>query len=168
MYRITPLLAEELKEPWGDMISEEDAIKLPMNEVMTVGDMVSTTFLKHGLTPILMIFDYKTERRTFIEMDKYSNMLNDVFPCVVNPPGCITDKLENLVMSAVVDIVRFESPKQIMVMGEEDLAALLVIAYAPTDSKLVYGIPGRGMCVVNINREIRIRVNNILAKMLEK
>lgn len=165
MYKITPELREELSKQWGDMISEEDALKLPMNKVITVGDMVSTFFLKHEMTPSLMIFDYKTERKSYNEIDNYLAMLNSTFPCVPNPAGYLMPQLEVAVCMAFMDIQRLGIPSQIMVMGEEDLASLAVVKHAPIGSILIYGMPGEGMCKLEIDRNEKFKANYFFSRM---
>ena len=59
--------------------------------LITVGDVVSLTFRKHGIKPFLSIYDGMTERR---EMTEFAILVeNEEKDEVVNPAGMITKGL---------------------------------------------------------------------------
>ena len=57
------------------------------------------------------------------------------------------------------------APVRITVMGEEDLLVLPVCIYAPDNSIVLYGQPNEGLVLVEINTEIRNKVQTLLDLM---
>lgn len=166
--KITSELRNELAQPWGELITEAELHLC--HGIITVGDMVSVTCLRNGIIPDLMIFDYKTKRSTYHELDNYLDLLNPGMPCIVNPPSYITEQLENTIKAALLDINNKQAlnmsidKRQIMVLGEEDLASIMVLKYAPLNHTLIYGIPDVGMCKLVITKEVKERVDEIIRK----
>jgi uncharacterized protein (UPF0218 family) len=70
---------------------------------------------------------------------------------VENPPGKITRALWRAVKAAVSAKERIK----IEVVGEEDLAALVAIATAPKGAHIIYGLPRRGLVVVEVDDRAR-------------
>jgi uncharacterized protein (UPF0218 family) len=56
---------------------------------------------------------------------------------------------------------------KLLVEGEEDLAALVCVALAPTGTCLVYGLPGQGMVLVRIDGETSKRAKSFIYAMEE-
>jgi GTP-dependent dephospho-CoA kinase len=79
---------------------------------------------------------------------------------VRNPPGTITDELEESVLEALK-----RQAGDILVEGEDDLAALVVLAYAPRGSVVVYGMPSKGAVIVNVTEEDRENARELLGRM---
>lgn len=166
LYKITKEINEELKKPWGIPFTEKEIANLNKSEksIITVGDMVSTTFLKNGVTPALMIFDYKTERSSYNEMDKYLAMLNSSMPCVVNPAGYITQDLISEIGMALARIQMNRSHFQIMVLGEEDLAAVVALSKSPIGTVVIYGVPGVGMNIIEVTQEMKDKMKTLIKR----
>ena len=53
------------------------------------------------------------------------------------------------------DAVNSNEKIKIEVEGEEDLAALVAIATAPDGAHVIYGLPQRGLMVVEVNDDTR-------------
>ncbi len=115
--------------------------------LMSVGDMVSYTLLENNFRPDILIYDLKTERRSFTSLARSLVRLNGVDIKVKNPAGQITTELVSEISKAIDRAI----PTKIQVEGEEDLAALACAAMAPLGSCLMYGIPGKGMALVKID-----------------
>ena len=102
---------------------------------LTVGDVVSLAFRKSGVRPRLSVYDGFTERR---EMTDFARIVADEpKETVVNPAGTITAAMADAVRRGIQGdfaLLRIE--------GEEDLALLPCILYAPVGSRVVYGMPG--------------------------
>ena len=81
---------------------------------------------------------------------------------VDNPPSTISDSLWKAIESSFSN----KNNTRITVKGEEDLAALAVISLAPKGAKVIYGMPDRGMVVVDVNQQEKKRANNFLKRML--
>jgi hypothetical protein len=53
----------------------------------------------------------------------------------------------------------------IKVIGEEDLIALPLIAYAPIDSVILYGQPSEGIVVVRVMNRIQTRAKHLMRRI---
>ena len=81
---------------------------------------------------------------------------------VKNPAGTISKALWKAIESTLSE----EKSSKITVKGEEDLASLAVISMAPEGAKVIYGMPDRGMVVVDVNQQSKKRANDFLKRML--
>ena len=83
---------------------------------------------------------------------------------VDNEPGTISKKL----YFEVKDAIKSEIMTKIIVDGEEDLATLPVIKHSKIGAKVIYGMPDKGMVVVDVNQQAKERANKLLERMLVK
>jgi uncharacterized protein (UPF0218 family) len=83
---------------------------------------------------------------------------------VYNNTGTISDELWNAIKVAISDNVK----TRIVVEGEEDLATLAAISLADLGAKVIYGMPDKGMVVVDVNQRSKKRANSFLERMLVK
>ena len=83
---------------------------------------------------------------------------------VNNNAGTISDELWNAIEAAISDNVK----TRIVVEGEEDLATLAAISLANLGAKVIYGMPDKGMVVVDVNQRSKKRANSFLERMLVK
>ena len=143
------------KESLGRDLKESELVKHKDTKMITVGDVVSLTMRRNGIRPILSVYDGYTER---CEMTEFAALVEgEAKEEVVNPAGTITDELDNAVRNAVTtgktDLIRVE--------GEEDLALMPCILYAPEGTEIVYGWPGKGMMVVSTDDVTRKRIEEL-------
>ncbi|ASJ01211.1 GTP-dependent dephospho-CoA kinase [Thermococcus gorgonarius] len=166
-FLLTPQLREELKEPLGELIRGKipepylrikDRIKGAF--LVTVGDVVTENVLKLGIEPNLAVYDHRTKRRDY-NPDVDSNA---VVLTVKNPPGTVTKALLNAVRKGVGIALRGRSV-HIKVNGEEDLAAIPAVLYAPTGSVVLYGQPDEGVVLIKVTPECKRRCARILSRM---
>jgi uncharacterized protein (UPF0218 family)/oligoribonuclease NrnB/cAMP/cGMP phosphodiesterase (DHH superfamily) len=143
---------ELLKKPIGKVISEETFSKLSLKNLITVGDAVSETAIKHNLNPQIIVFDKKIKRLPILKqqekvLKKYGTLS---FKCR-NPAGVLTvdswKTIENALSAG--------APSRIEVNGEEDLVALAVLFLAPSGTNLVYGQPNKGIVLVEVTDELK-------------
>ena len=151
---------EVFKQCLGSDLKESELIKHQDNKIITVGDVVSLTLRKNGIRPILSVYDGYTERH---EMTGFANLVaGEEKTVVINPAGVITDELEDAIRNALktgkTDLIRVD--------GEEDLALMPCILYAPEGAEVVYGWPGKGMKIVSTDDVTRKRIEE-LWKMME-
>ena len=151
---------ELFKEPLGTDLKESELIKHQDKRIVTVGDVVSLTMRRNGIRPILSVYDGYTER---CEMTEFAALVEgEEKEVVVNPAGVITDELDDAIRNALktgkTDLIRVE--------GEEDLALMPCILYAPEGTEIVYGWPGKGMKVVSTGDVTKKRIEE-LWKMME-
>ena len=151
---------EIFKQCLGSDLNESELIKHQDKKIITVGDVVSLTMRRNGIRPILSVYDGYTERH---EMTDFATLVEGEEKEVVsNPAGTITDELDDAVRNALktgkTDLIRVD--------GEEDLALMPCILYAPEGAEIVYGWPGKGMKIVSTDDVTRKRIEE-LWKMME-
>ncbi|MDH7555599.1 MAG: GTP-dependent dephospho-CoA kinase family protein [Candidatus Methanosuratincola sp.] len=155
-------LRQELTKEYGILLAgspEENAaraielfeLKRPP-KVIVVGDFTLKSLIDNGFVPDLAIYDKRTRRSGF-------QKLNLPPSCKVNnPPGTITDEA----FSAIKVALGSKGITAIYVEGEEDLLSIPAILLSPIGSIVVYGMPDRGMVLVEADEETKNRVRSIL------
>ena len=79
-----------------------------------------------------------------------------------NKPGTISIDLWNSIKEGLKNKLN----TKVVVEGEEDLATLVAISMADLGAKVIYGMPDRGMVVVDVNQQEKKRANSFLKRML--
>lgn len=159
-------LKDLLKEPIGQLVNEKKLLNLLKNEkrIVSIGDTVTFTILKHKIQPVFCIVDYKTRRGEcepeVLELIKSYGKKSIV---VINPSGTISDDLWDVIKIAFEDLD--EGGLRIEIVGEEDLASLVAIFLAPSDATIIYGLPDKGVLVVKPTKENKDKVKEVLDKM---
>ena len=159
-------LRDKLKEPLGNLVDEQELLRLLQNEkyVVSVGDSVTFTLLKNGINPIICIVDYILERKECApDMREKIQRFGKKHIKIKNPPGAITDELWNAIESAYKSLE--DGPLCIEIDGEEDLAALAAIYMAPRDVTIIYGLPNKGVVVVKATEAHKSKEKEILDRM---
>ena len=167
MKKLPEHLRDLLKKPIGLLVDEEKLVEILKNKnyIVSVGDQVTYTLLKHDIKPFMGIVDYKTRRGSC--SDDVKNLIKSFGKktfVVKNPPGCISDDLWNVIKFAFENI-NLDSNMLIEVEGEEDLASLAVIYMAPSDVTIIYGLPDRGVLVVKPTSEVKQKIKKVLDEM---
>lgn len=158
-------MREQLRMPFGKLMEESDMLKEIANcrRLVAVGDVVSLTLLQNGVQPDVLIFDYRTKRDEISLLKERVEGMNGEMVVVSNPPGRITPGLVDEARKAM----KRKRRTKMLVKGEEDLAALVCVALAPSGTCLVYGLPGEGMVLVKIDRETSTRAKSLIYAMEE-
>jgi len=156
IYVIPDSKRDELRKPLGKVIQdiEKEEIK---GRIVSVGDMVTMTLQKKGISPDIAIVDYKIERKEY----KGEPFHAEEVIRVRNPPGVITGALWN----AIATSYSKDKKMLIEVEGEEDLAALPAIYLAPENTTVIYGLPSVGMVVVEVGEKERKTVYRFLKEI---
>ncbi len=152
------------KQPKKILDSEEflEKIKNRKFYLICVGDMVTLSAIKNGITPNLAVFDGKTERKK-INTRIIENAYNNKIVKVKNPPGKIT---KNLLVSIIKILNEQTNEKHaIKVEGEEDLAAPLCIAFSRTGTFVAWGVPKKGVALLKVSKAKKEHALRILMKM---
>ncbi|HVO36880.1 MAG TPA: DUF359 domain-containing protein [Candidatus Acidoferrum sp.] len=166
-YILTPQLRMKLKQPLGLLIKgsfaetmnrfNEIAIREKPPQIISVGDTVSRNLVQNNILPHLMIVDNLAMRKgTQSFSAKAEKMMR-----IKNPQGTITAEAVQTIQEALKDSQRVK----IVVDGEEDLLALIVILHSPMNSLVVYGQPYEGIVVVKVTSEKKAEIVNILKDM---
>jgi len=163
---LTPSLRSELKKPLGRLVRGEMPepylrIKdeLEGKLVVTVGDVVTENVIRAGIKPAIALYDLRTKRKDYTP----SIDADAVLMTVNNPPGTITKALLNAIRKGFGLAER--GRRYIKVNGEEDLAAIPAVLYAPYGSLVLYGQPDEGVVLIKVTPECKRRCARILAKM---
>jgi len=157
MLKLPESLRETLKKPLGKVYKSLPDID---GDIVTVGDIVTKTVIENNITPKLSIFDLKTQRDIPVE-------INHTFKKIIkvkNPPGYISDEaIESIKYLSTID----DKDIALLVDGEEDLLALIVIKYFPIGTYVLYGQPNEGIVVLKIDNTLKQEIDRIL-KQFEK
>lgn len=167
MYFLPDELRDLLKTPIGDLVDEKRLFETITDEdfIVSVGDQVTCTLLKHDIEPIFCVVDYKTRRGEFpSELIQLIKSYGDEVIEVENPQGCITKELWEAIENAFINATDGVYTR-IEVDGEEDLASLAVIFMAPEDVTIIYGLPDKGVLVVKPTDVNKKKVKEVLDKM---
>ena len=158
--RLPSSLRPELQRVHGELVPEEELKeKLSGKIVIAVGDVVTHTLLKMHIAPKVAIVDYRTKRGEVV-LDNIRSFGEEVYS-VRNPPGYITPELWSAVKKAI------ESPKKVRidVDGEEDLAVLPAVLFAPKGAIVIYGMPNTGVVSITVNDEHKRNARRIIEQM---
>ncbi len=132
-WAIPESIRDEFKVPIGRRIEENDL--RTYESPIVVGDVVSLAARKVGISPLLSVYDGRTERKEMAE--------------------------------AVRNALEGKVPAIIRVDGEEDLALMPCILFAPIGTVIVYGWPGVGMMAVTTDAMIKEKIRKLWNKMEE-
>ena len=164
-------LRSDLKNPLGRLCKGSgleciDAMRSELKaarKVAAVGDMTAFYLLESGIQPDLIIVDHKTKRMQTPEHVKQS-LIQDSYKTVevLNPPATLTSDLQD----AISKTLSGDERTKIVVDGEEDLATLPVIMYAPVGSVVIYGQPNEGSVIVNVTLEKKEQIKKLMNKMI--
>ncbi|MBI2077406.1 MAG: DUF359 domain-containing protein [Euryarchaeota archaeon] len=164
MYRLPDELRPTFQKPFGPVHTTEQVLHELKREdrVVAVGDIVTKTLLDADRPPWIAVVDYKTQRG---EDDpglraQLSGWGKKVLRAE-NAPATISDELFHAVQQAL----KSKSTVRIEVEGEEDLAGLPVLAIAKDGIVLLYGVPGKGVCLVRVNPGVRETALRLLERM---
>ena len=149
---LTEELRSSLKQPLGKLlrgsgreIYEEIAATISSKRpprVIFVGDSVSKRAVAEGVRRDVMIVDNKEKRTQTKPLDARTTRIFRVR----NDAGTIGSEPWAAVEEAI------ESGDAIMIVeGEEDLLTLVAMAVAPLGSFVIYGQPGEGLVVVEVD-----------------
>jgi len=155
-------LIPEMRRPFGELVEGErpDLELSGSGKIVAVGDQCTLNILRQGIKPDLAIVDYKTKREKIESAQEMKGF--ELILKLSNPAGRIVKESWDVLRSA------FDVDKKVRidVEGEEDLLALPSIMLAPLGSKVLYGMPSRGVVVVNVDDRIKNKVLNLLTRMV--
>jgi len=157
--KLSSRLRDELKKPLGRLVWDVGSI--PKGKLtITVGDVASQKLITAGFKPKLCVYDARTSRRD-VELDPAVRSYGVREVRTVNPAGFL--------MPEVFDVFRrllpMKGASRVFIEGEEDLTALAAISEAPLGALVVYGQPGEGMVVVEVDAAIKAKVRKIIEDM---
>ena len=163
MRKLPKELREELKNPLGEVVLEDQlkAVLSDLEKIVTVGDLCSLTLYERDIIPDIAIVDFATRRGDVGNMRAKILKIGQSVINVNNPAGVITQELWDAVKVAF----QREEKVRIEVIGEEDLATLPAVWFAPEKTAVIYGLPGIGLIVVTDLEDAKKKVKKVLDVM---
>lgn len=160
---LVPEIREKLKEPHGELYKKTTEIieKTNPKKTISVGDLTTYNLLKSDFHPKIAIIDGKVERKKTPKSKKILDAPNYSKVKTKNPPGQVTDEL----MKEIRKAIKNDHKTIINVDGEEDLAVIPSIKYAPKSYQILYGQPKKGIVRVKVNPESKQKIEKIIGKM---
>lgn len=120
--------------------------KKNLKKIITVGDYCSL-FLPSDIK----IFDGKIQRKKIKKSLKFS------FSCS-NPQGTIQSRTWAVIKKAI------KTDKNIFIKGEEDLLVIPCVLLAKNHTAVIYGLPKKGICLIEVN----LRTKKYFKELLKK
>lgn len=146
-----------LQDAWGEVVSEISS-GLDVKKTITVGDVTTRKFRDLGKIPKISIVDFKVNREVIEE----SEFKNSKIVRVRNPAGTVTADLQNEILHAFQDNNKWNTV--IIVNGEEDLAVLPALLYAPIGFEIYYGQPGVGLVRIVVDEKVKKKARDLIDK----
>ena len=166
MYILKPEMAQELRKTSSETFVSSPEFLHESQFIATIGDICTIKVIEEIRVPNLMIVDYKTKRN--INLPNNQKNIIDNINCntikLTNRAGTISKELYHQIERAISQNKR----TKIIVNGEEDLATLPVIKHCKIGAKVIYGMPDKGMVVVDVNQQAKVRACRLLERMLVK
>ncbi|HEX55346.1 MAG: hypothetical protein DRO90_01535 [Candidatus Altiarchaeales archaeon] len=154
-------MRNELKKPFGKLIKTLNEFRIDKyKNIICIGDRTSDIVLRSGIKPKVVVFDGR-EMRMKIEVPDSIRNFDAIEINIYNPAGHIREESFRTMETALASNSNFK----IYVDGEEDLIALVAMKLAPIGSLVLYGQPSQGIVVVEINEEIKAKVDKIIEGM---
>ena len=157
-------MAEELRETDSRIYQTAPESLVDSDYIATIGDICTLKIFDEIREPELCIVDMKTKRDFPLNVSQREKMENigKRFVNVSNKAGTISDDL----WASIDEAINSQTNTKIVVDGEEDLATLAVISMIKLGAKVIYGMPDKGMVVVDVNQQEKKRANSFLKRML--
>ena len=164
MYILKPEMAEELRETKSKIYQKSPESLADCRYIATIGDISTIKVFEEIREPNLCIVDMKTKRNIALnsKQKKQIKKIGEKSVHVQNRAGTISDEL----WKSIKDNISNDINTKIIVDGEEDLATLAVISMVQLGAKVIYGMPNRGMVVVDVNQQEKKRADSLLRRML--
>jgi uncharacterized protein (UPF0218 family)/MFS family permease len=154
---------QEMFEKMG--MSKDNKKSLRMFEskgLVTVGDMTTYNALGAGLKPHIIVYDGKEGNKHVEKSIKSSiHAYKGLYHRVSNPYGRITKEFWNVVRK-VFPIKRKKA--KIKIEGNNNFTLVPIILEAPAGTRIIYGIPGKGIVLVEVNKKIK----NVCRELLKQ
>ena len=159
-------MREGVRKPFGKVYGGSAAVEAcrkGARPLISVGDQCASDLIDGGIAPDILIFDFKIKRVEIPRSmkEKLAPHAKNAF-VVLSAAGTISDELE-IAVTRVLD----DGNGAILVVGEDDLASLLVMAHAKQGT-LAYGQPNEGAVVVPLGGKETIGNARAFLSRMEK
>jgi uncharacterized protein (UPF0218 family) len=159
-------LRGELGRSLGPIVDEDGAVAAMCRggPLATVGDMCTASMHRRSVSIHLAVIDDRTRRRDEGRWRGTTREVGERHVTVRSAQGELSAELYN----AVIEAWASSAPTRIDVEGEEDLAALAAILHAPEGATVIYGIPDKGLALVQVDARARKAVVDVLVRFLPR
>lgn len=161
-------LRSKLKKPLGKLINDLSQVaKKPTPLTITVGDIVTQSFLKTNTPFSLAVIDRKSQRN-FLRQGFHDQLFSQIsnIKKTKNIAGTVSKQTILTIQYLLLKIVFDKLPWIMEVEGEEDLTVLPISLLAPLESLIFYGQPDRGIVKVRVTEKIKEKTYNLLRKFV--
>ncbi len=161
-------LRKRLAEPFGEVLDFGEAIgrlrSARHSPLIAVGDQTIIHLLDAGIAPDIGIFDLLCQRKEVPpewkrKLEAAARREGGAVRAF-NAPGTVNAMMEDSVRDALSI-----GSGWVEINGEDDLASLVVMAYARLGSVLLYGQPNAGMVWVEIDEKRQKEAQELLAEV---
>jgi len=172
-------LQPELRKIWGiPILGKKRGVakkfkgliqKKKFKKLITVGDYCSLNLPSENMRSIqgscrrqgsyIKIFDGKIRRKKIKIPLKWRG---DFSLNCSNPPSTIQKEVWPIIRKAI------KENKNVFVRGEEDLLVIPSVLLSKNNSVVVYGFPGKGICLIEVSPKIKKVFKEILKKFSTK
>ncbi|MFH1257988.1 MAG: GTP-dependent dephospho-CoA kinase family protein [Candidatus Micrarchaeota archaeon] len=160
---ITASIRKALERPFGKLLAPRKllaALKNPKAPIIAVGDISTLLLMRNGITPDVSFFDFTCKRKPIMAEDKRELLfMRGKLIKITNPAGMISAELMRTTKAILIG--RLKENVKVLVDGEEDLAAIPCMMFAPRGSFIVYGQPDRGAVLIKLRGEDRLKAQAI-------
>ena len=164
----TPEVIRFFKKPFGKLVHSNKAFselsKLKPFKIIIVGDETAMVFenAPPHLKPSVVTVDGKINRRktSFSPQNHFDKVFR-----IANKHGTIAKHAARVMEKAVE--MKNHNRVLVHIKGEEDLLTLPAVLFAPLDSVVCYGQPGKGMVLVKVTEEKKRGALKIAEKMMK-
>jgi cytidyltransferase-like protein len=129
---------------------------------ITVGDVTTYEFKKLGFSPTLSIIDKKTQRKAL--KDTYiQKIIEKDCQNAPNQKGTISQEAI-IKLKELLYLEHNGATKQLIIDGEEDLLVLPAVLLSPLQTRILYGMRGKGIVCVEVTEKAKKKVYNLIQK----
>lgn len=166
-------LRQILAAPLGKVVTGQ-GIQLSLEAhskslIVTVGDMTTKTVLDLQKIPALAIIDLKVGRLPYHDLDAYLGATKADTGYIKSGPGHISVEADIAIDDWAKSVsAKITKQKIIIIIGEEDLLTLPVVAYSPLGTVVYYGQPHKGIVEVEVTEEMKQQAASWLAQFNKK
>ena len=157
-----PEIRKLVARPLGEVVAEDEAVRRARScpgLVIAVGDIVSLTLLRRGVSPNVVVFDERTRREGWRPLPP-KLLAGYQRSQVENPAGTISEAA----LRELKKLISLPQKSALKILGEEDLLGLPAIHMAPVGSLVLYGQPDAGIVAVSVNAETKAVARSILER----
>ncbi len=175
--KISEGIKEKFRVPWGKVFPSVKELRRSSRgfekkyEVFVVGDFTGLLALKEGLSPRILVFDGKVERKPLprTKLESLKSSCEIIFK-LRNPPSTIS-KDSWRVLKEAIKLAR-NGRVGVLVEGEEDLLAfplLLLLRVSQRRKRVIlYGIRRLGVVKMLVNKKTKEKAKKLYEAVLSE